>query len=109
MPRRPGHRISRRAGRRPGEVAVLVIVILSVTAPVILSLWQRGELLRYGYEIEDLKLERRRLSELQRKLLVERSALQSLPTVERAARRKLGLVEPPNERIFVVHGSEATP
>jgi len=107
--RRPDRRIPRRAGRRPGEVAALVAVILSVTAPVILSLWQRGELLRYGYEIEKLKSERGRLAELKRKLLVERSSLQSLATVESSARRDLGLVEPPNERLFVVQPAGGTP
>ena len=100
--RRPVRRISRRAGRRPGEVALLVVVLLSVTAPVVLSLWQRGELLRYGYEIEKLKIERTRLQELRRKLLVERASLQSLPSVEHVARNELGLVKPASNRVWFV-------
>lgn len=99
---RPDVRVTPRARRRPGEVAALVVAVLCVTAPVLFSLWQRGELLRYGYEIERLKSERSRLAELRRKLLVERASLEALPRVEQVAREDLGLQEPPNDHIFVV-------
>lgn len=101
--RRPDTPVSRKQSRRPGEVAALVLIVLSVTTPVILSLWQRGELLRYGYEIEILKQERDDLAELQRKLIVERSSRQSLADVEKIARRDLGLVEPPNSHVHILN------
>ena len=104
--RRPTAPVSRKARRRPGEILALVVAVLCVTAPVILALWQRGELLRYGYEIEDLKSERARLDELKRKLLVERAHLESLGVVEKAARNDLGLVDPADEQIFVVAQEE---
>jgi len=100
--RRPVSPVPRRARHRPGEMVVLALAVLCVTAPVLLALWQRGELLRYGYQIEELKDERARLAELERKLLVERANLESLAAVERAAREDLGLVNPPNDHIYVV-------
>lgn len=107
--RRPDRPVSRRATTRPGEIVALVLAILCVTAPVVVGVWQRGELLRAGYEIESLKAERARLAELRRKLLVERASLEALPRVERAARSELGLEEPPNDRIWIVADSEARP
>ena len=101
--RRPDQPVSRKQTRGPGEIATLVLIVLAVTTPVILSLWQRGELLRYGYEIENLKQERDSLAELKRKLLVERSSRQSLPLVEKIARRDLGLVEPSSNQVHIIN------
>jgi len=92
----------RRRVTRLRELVLLAAALVCLAAPILVVLWQRAELLQSGYQIERLRAERAQLRELVRKLRVERASLVSLASVEKQAREELGLVTPPNGRVYFV-------
>jgi len=78
-----------------GVAGFLVLVLL-------LSAWQHFELLRHGYQIEQLERERAAEEELGRELRLEVVTLQSPGRIERLATRQLHLVAPSNDEAIVI-------
>ena len=65
----------------------LVLVLLS-------SAWQHFELLRHGYELEQMQRERAAEAEVNRHLRLEIETLRASERIEKLAMRRLGMVEP---------------
>jgi len=74
--------------------AVLVVVLFYV--------WQHIQVVRLGYQVEDLAGERAALIQQQKELRFEAARLMSLRRVEEIARGQLGLTSPKAGQVLVV-------
>jgi cell division protein FtsL len=75
--------------------AFLVIVFL-------FSAWQRVELVRHGYRLEEMQRERASEAEVARHLRLEIETLRSPARIERLATKSLRMVEPGVEDATVI-------
>ncbi len=73
--------------RSAGVGVFLVLVVL-------FSAWQHFELLRHGYRLEQMQLERAQQDEIARHLRLEIETLRSPARIERLATRQLRMVAP---------------
>lgn len=64
--------------------------------------WQHFEMIRMGYRLEELRLEKESLMKLNRLLALEREHLVSPDRVEAIARTRLGMVTPTSEQLVFV-------
>jgi cell division protein FtsL len=78
-----------------GVAGFLVLVLL-------VSAWQHFELLRHGYQIEQLEGERAAQEEVGRQLRLEVATLQSPGRIERLATTELHLIAPSREDAIVI-------
>ncbi len=78
-----------------GVAAFLVLVLL-------FSAWQHFELLRHGYEIEEMKRERAAEEETGRRLRLEVDTLKSPKRIETVATEQLHLVTPSRDEAIVI-------
>jgi cell division protein FtsL len=78
-----------------GVAGFLVLVLL-------LSAWQHFELLRHGYQAEELQRQRASEEEAGRRLLLEIETLKSPKRIERLATEQLHLVTPSREEATVI-------
>lgn len=95
-----------RANRDIGRLLLLVGVLVG---GLVLYAWPHLELRRHGMMAEQLSRERERLLEENRKLRLEKAALEDLHRVETIAVRELGLVPPPPEKSIVVETPRPVP
>ena len=111
-------RVRQRELWRSGGVGVCLVAVL------LFSAWQHFELLRHGYEIEQMEQDRALELELNRHLRLEIETLRSLRRIEQIATEELNLVAPtpaeaqiieriapaaPPDRSVVVSRDSATP
>ena len=111
-------RVRQRELWRSGAVGVCLVAVL------LFSAWQHLELLRHGYEIEQMEQDRALELELNRHLRLEIETLRSLRRIEQIATEELNLVAPtpaeaqvieriapaaPPDRSVVVSRDSATP
>ena len=111
-------RVRQRELWRSGAVGVCLVAVL------LFSAWQHFELLRHGYEIEQMEQDRALELELNRQLRLEIETLRSLRRIEQIATEELNLVAPtpaeaqvieriapaaPPDRSVVVSRDSATP
>ncbi|MES1254347.1 MAG: cell division protein FtsL [Acidobacteriota bacterium] len=73
-----------------------------LVAVLLLSAWQHFELLRHGYETEQLLREQAKEEEIGRQLRLEVETLQSPARVERIAIDRLHFVVPSNDDAVVI-------
>ncbi len=73
------------------------------------SAWQNFEVLRYGYEIEQLEQERAEQLDLNRHLRLEIQTLSAPRRIERIATAELGLAAPAAGGVRVVERGAAAP
>ena len=78
-----------------GMACLLVLVLL-------FSAWQHFELLRHGYQIEEMQRERALQEELGRQYRLEIETLQSPKRIEAFATKRLHLVAPSLEEAIVI-------
>jgi cell division protein FtsL len=78
-----------------GIAGFLVLVLL-------FSAWQHFELLRHGYQIEQMERERAAEEEITRQLRLEIETLRSPARIERVATEQLHLVAPAREQAVVL-------
>ena len=78
-----------------GVAAFLVVVLL-------FSAWQHFELLRHGYEIEQLQRERASEEEMARQLRLEIETLRAPQRIEALATERLHLIEPTADQAVVI-------
>ena len=78
-----------------GIAGFLVLVLL-------FSAWQHFELLRHGYEIEQMERERAAQEELMRQLRLEVETLKSPTRIEMLATERLHLVAPGQDEAIVI-------
>ena len=84
------------------EIWWLLLLVAVIAGAAGLYAWPALEIRRAGQAAVDLDRERERLLEENRKLNLEKSALQNLKRVETIATRDLGLEAPAAERSIVV-------
>jgi cell division protein FtsL len=80
------------------SVAIASFFVLGV----LFSAWQHFELLRHGYELEQLQRERAAEEETGRQLRLELETLQTPDRIERLATERLHLVPPAQGEAFVI-------
>jgi cell division protein FtsL len=78
-----------------GIACLLVLVLL-------FSAWQHFELLRHGYQVEELQRERALQEELGRQYRLEIETLESPKRIEAFATKRLHLVAPSQEEAIVI-------
>jgi len=78
-----------------GIAGFLVVVLL-------FSTWQHFELLRHGYQIEEIKKERAAEDETARRLRLEIATLRSPKRIETLATQQLHLVAPSRDEAIVI-------
>jgi cell division protein FtsL len=78
-----------------GVAGLLVLVLL-------FSAWQHFELLRHGYQIEEMQRQRAAEEEIARRLRLEIETLRSPKRIERLATERLHLVAPSREDAIVL-------
>jgi cell division protein FtsL len=78
-----------------GIAGFLVVVLL-------FSAWQHFELLRHGYQLEEIKRERAAEEETARQLRLEIETLRSPKRIETLAMRQLHLVAPSRDEAIVI-------
>jgi cell division protein FtsL len=84
------------------EMLLLVLLVAVLAAGLGVYAWPALEIRRAGQEGARLDREKQRLVEENRKLRLERAALENLRRVEQIAGRELGLRAPAPERSVVV-------
>lgn len=83
---------------------LIIFAILSMPMVVIsfLSVWQRNEMIRIGYETEILHKKKNALLRHQKELRVEVERLSALGRIEQIALEQLGMKQPNREqRVFI--------
>ena len=82
--------------RRTVCLAVLVVGV------VLFSAWQHYRTVNYGYQIEQLRLERASEEATNRQLRLNYETLRAPGVIDRRARRELGLVAPTAQETLVL-------
>jgi cell division protein FtsL len=91
------------------EIFLLILLVAVLAGFLGLYAWPALEIRRAGQAGVDLDRERERLVEENRKLRLEKAALENLRRVEEVAGRELGLVTPSPERSIVVEVEKPLP
>ena len=95
--------------RRQRELWRSLAVGVCFVAVLLFSAWQNFELLRYGYEIEQMERERSEELDLNRHLRLEVETLRAPQRIERLATTELGLVPPAVGGVQVIERQVAPP
>jgi cell division protein FtsL len=88
--------------RSSRDLWTLLMVVAALVAGLVLYAWPNLELRQAAAAKQELAREREKLLEQNRKLRLEKAALEDLRRVETIAARQLGLRQPPPERVVVV-------
>ena len=103
-------RVVRQVDPRSRRELLLLILLVSVLAAGLgLYAWPALEIRRAGQAGAQLDREKQRLIEENRKLRLEKAALENLRRVEAIATRELGMATPAPERVIVVERPEPPP
>ena len=95
--------------RRQRELWRSAVVGVCFVAVILFSAWQNFELIRYGYDIEQMEQERSEQLDLNRHLLLEIETLSAPRRIERVATAELGLAPPAGAGVQVVERQVASP
>lgn len=80
----------------------LLLGLAAAAVPLAFYVIQQMNYVQVRYKIEELRGQQERLLEAERRLRIERAALEALPVVEERAVRELDLARPVPERVVVV-------
>jgi cell division protein FtsL len=87
------------------ELWALALLASLLVGGAVLYAWPHLQMRQAGRATDAMSQERDRLIEENRKLRLEKAALEDLARIERIAERDLGLVEPPPEHVLVVQSA----
>jgi cell division protein FtsL len=87
---------------RQRELWTSVIIGSLLVIALLFSAWQHFELLRHGYQLEELQRERAAEEETGRRLRLEIETLKSPKRIEKLATERLHLVAPSHEEAVVL-------
>jgi len=76
---------------------------------VFVFVWERVDVVRVGYQIERLKIQKVLLERERDQLQVKFSALSAPERIAKVATEKLGLVPPQQGQVLMVHQQEEAP
>ena len=87
-----------------GGSANLRTVVLAVLVVIVLMIYVGGkvQIMRLGYQIDELEKQKRDLERANRALQIEASSLSSSGRIEEIAAKQLGMVRPAKENVVVV-------
>lgn len=80
------------------SIAVAVFLVLAL----LFSAWQHFEILRHGYQVEEMQRERAAEDEIGRHLRLEIDTLRSPKRIEAVAAERLHLVSPTQDEAIVI-------
>ncbi|MFQ5579275.1 MAG: cell division protein FtsL [Nitrospiria bacterium] len=86
------------------KMSRLLLIVLGggILVLSILSLWQRNQMVRIGYEIERLQEQKKELVRIRKELLAEAETLSAVDRIEEIAREQLGMKVPRHQqRVYV--------
>jgi cell division protein FtsL len=86
-----------------------LLAILGIIGMLLLFVWERVDIVRVGYKIEQLKARKVALQREQDELRVKASALTAPDRIARAATEKLGMMPPQPGQVVLVSASEPAP
>jgi cell division protein FtsB len=92
-----------------GEMSRYLALAVALAALLIAYPWIHSEILKHGYQIQDLKRENTLLQEQHQALLLEEAACQSPQLIDEYARERLGLVPASSAQVILIHESESLP
>ena len=95
--------------RSSRDLWLLVLLAAALVGGLVLYAWPSLEIRQMTLSRELMSKERERLLEENRKLRLEKAALESLRRVETIARRDLGLVTPAPDKLIVVEKPKEVP
>ena len=95
--------------RSSRDLWLLLLLAVALVSSLVLYAWPSLEIRQTTLAREQMSKERERLLEENRKLRLEKAALENLHRVETIARRDLGLVTPPPEKLVVVEKPKEVP
>ena len=87
----------------------LLLLVMTLVGGLVLYAWPHLEIRQTARAQERMSRERERLLEENRKLRLEKAALENLHRVETIARRDLGLVTPAPDKLIVVEKPKEVP
>lgn len=82
---------------------------LGIIGLLLLFVWERVDIVRVGYRIEQLKTQKIALQREQDELRVKASALTAPDRIARAATEKLGMVSPQPGQVVMVSAADPAP
>lgn len=86
-----------------------LLAALGVIGMLLLFVWERVDIVRVGYRVEQLKIQRIALQREQDELRVKVSALTAPDRIARAATEKLGMVPPQPGQVVMVSAADPMP
>jgi cell division protein FtsL len=95
--------------RSSRDLWLLLLLAAALVSGLVLYAWPSMEIRQTTLAREQMSKERERLLEENRKLRLEKAALENLHRVETIARRELGLVTPAPEKLVVVEKPKEVP
>ena len=81
--------------------------VVALLAFLLGYVWERVDIVRVGYKLEQLKVQKVKLERERDELSVKLAALSSPDRIARAAREKLGLAPPQPGQVVVVHRADS--
>ena len=87
---------------RQRELWISVGVAAFLVSVLLFSAWQHFELLRHGYQVEEIKRQRAAEEETSRRLRLEIETLRSPKRIEALATQQLHLVAPSRDEAIVI-------
>jgi cell division protein FtsL len=94
--------VKERDEARARELRRLAWICAALLIPILFYVWQQIEFIRTGYQIEQLRAEKIRLTEWNRQMKLERATLSNLKRIEQLGRSRLGLVPPDPENTIKI-------
>jgi cell division protein FtsL len=88
--------------KRHRELLMAAMTALALALAVLAYAWQHFEMIRIGYRVEELRIERESLLRIRRHLVLEKASLVSPDRVESIALGELGLTHPSFSQVTVI-------
>jgi cell division protein FtsL len=86
-----------------------LLAVLGIIGLLLMFVWERVDIVRVGYRIEQLKTQKIALQREQDELRVKVSALTAPDRIAKAATEKLGMVPPQPGQVVMVNAADAVP
>lgn len=83
-------------------ILIFFLVGILFTLGIFLYVWQQVQVIKFGYEINQLKKEHMEQFQVNNKLKIELSSIRSLEYIENKAKIKSGLTFPKKKQVIVV-------
>jgi len=86
-----------------------LLAALGIIGMLLLFVWERVDIVRVGYRIEQLKTQKISLQREQDELRVKVSALTAPDRIAKAATEKLGMIPPQSGQVVMVSATDSSP